>query len=269
MNRLQKKCVIATAGFHLLLLVILLVGPAFFNSKPRVDDSQVLDVIPANLIDAQLNSGVKNAQPPAPAPIVTPPQPQPIPPAPTPTLAERFEKMFKSEPPKPKPDLTPVENPKQSHLPKVNLQPVVRTVPKNSTTTKPKDDSQQQARAINAALKNLKKNLTPGIVVDVPGTGSKSSANYRDALASIYYDAWTTPGGVTSETPNAIVRITVATDGTVITARIITSSGDAKVDDSVQRALERVPSVPPLPDQLKVQQDFTISFNLETKKMSE
>ena len=75
MNRLQKKCVIATAGFHLLLLVILFVGPAFFNSEPKTDDSQVLDVIPANLIDAAFNSGVKNATPPAPTPIVTPPQP--------------------------------------------------------------------------------------------------------------------------------------------------------------------------------------------------
>ncbi len=52
MNRLQKKCVIATAGFHLLLLVILFVGPAFFNARQKPDDSQVLDVIPANLIDA-------------------------------------------------------------------------------------------------------------------------------------------------------------------------------------------------------------------------
>jgi hypothetical protein len=75
MNRLQKKCLIATAGFHLLLLVILLVGPAFFAPKPKVDETQVLDVIPANILDDALNSGVRGAQPPppAPAPAVTPP----------------------------------------------------------------------------------------------------------------------------------------------------------------------------------------------------
>ena len=61
MNRLQKKCVIGTAGIHLLLIVILFVGPAFFYSKPKADDLQVLDVIPANLIDAAFNSGVANA----------------------------------------------------------------------------------------------------------------------------------------------------------------------------------------------------------------
>ena len=69
MNRLQKKCVIATAGVHLLLIVILFVGPAFFYSKPKADDLQVLDVIPANLIDAPFNSGVANATPPPPAPV--------------------------------------------------------------------------------------------------------------------------------------------------------------------------------------------------------
>ncbi|MFZ0828807.1 MAG: hypothetical protein WAO02_15420, partial [Verrucomicrobiia bacterium] len=76
MNRLQKKCVIVTAGVHLLLLVILIVGPAFFSPRPNADDLQVLDVIPANLIDAPFNSGVANAQPPPPAPA-TPPPPAP------------------------------------------------------------------------------------------------------------------------------------------------------------------------------------------------
>ena len=112
MNRLQKKCLIATAGFHLLLLVVLFVGPAFFNAKPKTDDSQVLDVIPASLVDAVVNSGVKNAAPPAPTPIVTP-QPQPTPPAPKPvvqpaptpqpTLVQRIARAFTPEPVKPTP----------------------------------------------------------------------------------------------------------------------------------------------------------------------
>src|ERR1019366_1631783 len=89
MNRLQKKCVIGTAGVHLLLLVILFVGPAFFYSRPKADDLQVLDVIPANLIDAAFNSGVANAAPPPPAPV-TPPPPAPAvtPPAPLPPKME-------------------------------------------------------------------------------------------------------------------------------------------------------------------------------------
>src|ERR1019366_8843807 len=93
MNRLQKKCVIGTAGVHLLLGVILVVGPAFFYSKPKADDLQVLDVIPANLIDAAFNSGVANAAPPPPAPVTPPPPPPPTPvvtpPAPAPQKVEK------------------------------------------------------------------------------------------------------------------------------------------------------------------------------------
>ena len=59
MNRLQTKCVIATAGIHLLLLVILFVGPAFFAPRHQEDDSRILTVIPANLIDAPFNSGAR------------------------------------------------------------------------------------------------------------------------------------------------------------------------------------------------------------------
>ena len=75
MNRLQKKCVIATAGFHLLLLVILFVGPAFFCAEPKPDDTQVLDVIPANLVDARSTAASANAQPPPPAAAHPSPQP--------------------------------------------------------------------------------------------------------------------------------------------------------------------------------------------------
>src|ERR1700691_2477182 len=152
MNRLQKKCLVATAGFHLLLLVILLVGPAFFAPKPKADDSQVLDVIPANLIDAAFSSGVKNATPPAPTPIATPP-PQPTPPAPKPivqpapapqpTFLTKLEKILTPEPANPPPALTE----SQSHKIQVNTQLVTRTSPKNSTTAAPQDNSQAKLRA--------------------------------------------------------------------------------------------------------------------------
>ena len=98
MNRLQKKCVIVTVGVHLLLLVILMVGPAFFSPRPKADDSPVIDVIPAILIDAPFNSGVANAKLPPPAPV-TPPQPVPTPPIITPPApAPTPENIVKPEP---------------------------------------------------------------------------------------------------------------------------------------------------------------------------
>jgi TonB family protein len=280
MNRLQQKCVIATAGIHLLLLLVLVFGSAFFSPRPKPDDTQLLDVIPANLIDAAFNSGVKNATPPAPAPVTVPP-PQPVPPAPViqptppppapkpveppPTLLERAEKFFKPEP-KPEPAKpAPEKAETQPHKIQVNTQRVSRVPPKNTAT----DNSRKNTAAINTALKNLQKNLSRGTVVDTPGTSTVAFGSYRDALATIYYNAWVTPDNAVNDEADAIARITVASDGTVVTSRIVTPSGDAKVDDSVRRALDRVSSVPPLPDKSKSEQEFTIDFNLKTKRMLE
>ena len=112
MNRLQKKCLIATAGFHLLLLVILFVGPAFFAPSPKPDDTQVLDVIPANLIDAavqQRRAEARNRRPlrlrSSTAATATNRRPrqnhvQPVRQRRQPTLLNELEKFFKPEPTK-------------------------------------------------------------------------------------------------------------------------------------------------------------------------
>ena len=265
MNRLQKKCVLATAGFYLLLLVILFVGPAFFSAKPKADDSQVLDVIPANLIDAAFNSGVKNAQPPAPAPMVIP-QPQPAPPAPkpvvtpAPTLVQRIEKIFTPAPAKP--DLVPVENPKPS---KIDLQPVTKIVPKNSLPAKPQDDSRQQQqrqKAFQNAVKNLKNNFTPSKEINLSGSSSIAYANYGNVVTSVYHNAWTPPDGMSSDNVTVQFKVTIANDGTVINARITSSSGDSNIDSAVQRMLNRVSFIAPFPEgATEKERSYTINFN--------
>jgi TonB family protein len=268
MNRLQKKCVIATAGFHLLLLVILFVGPAFFNSKPKMDDSQVLDVIPASLIDAAFNSGVKGAQPP-PAPIVTP-QPQPTPdapkqivqpaPAPQPTITERLEKFFTPEIVKP----VPAEI--QPHTPKVDLNLVTRDAPKISATAKPKPNSM----SVKNIVTDLRHNLSPATTVDAPGESSAAYANYASAVKSIYDQAWTLPDSMANDDENVKVSVTIASDGTVISSRVIAPSGDASVDNSVQRTLDRVTFIAPFPEgATDKERTYTINFNPQLKRLSE
>src|ERR1035437_2816296 len=84
MNKLRQKCFVASAGLHLLLVVILVIGPAFLTSKSKVDDSPVLDVIPGTVIDAAFSGGGNpHGTPPPPAPIVPRP-PAPVQPAPEP-----------------------------------------------------------------------------------------------------------------------------------------------------------------------------------------
>jgi protein TonB len=272
MNRLQKKCVMATAGVHLLLLVILFVGPAFFYSKPKADDLQVLDVIPAHLIDAAFNSGVANAQPPPPAPAA-PPQPPPPAPVFTPPVPVP-EKIVKAEPVKPpdklSPDnLEPVKTAKtEPRKIQISTQLVTRTAPKNSPAADNSQQQQRQAQAIRSALRNLKSNLTPGTTIDMPGNSSVAYANYASVVKSIYEQAWVPPDNADNDEANAKVSVTIANDGTVISAHIVTPSGDAGVDASVQRTLNRVTFIERFPDDAKEKErTYIINFNLKTKRL--
>ncbi|MGA3284309.1 MAG: TonB family protein [Verrucomicrobiota bacterium] len=267
MNRLQKKCAIVTAGFHLLLLVILIVGPGFFAPKPKADDLQILDVIPASLIDAAFNSGVRNAQPPPPVvqPAPQPPAPQSVvtPPAPPKVeTPEPIKEIVKALTPEPK----PVEKSKIQ----INTQLVTRTAPKNSTTN-PTDDSRRQQRlrqqAFQNAVRSLRNNLTSTTTIDMPGNSSVAYANYAAVVKSVYEQAWVPPDDAQNDEANVKVTVTITRDGTVNSARILTPSGDAGVDASVQRTLDRVTFIAPFPEGTTEQErTYTINFNLKAKR---
>ncbi len=281
MNRLQKKCLIATAGFHLLLVLILVFGSAFFVHHEQPDETQMLDVIPPTTIEALFNSGVKAAQPPAPTPIVppqpTPPQPQPVVTPPTPTFVQRVEKLFTPEPPKDLPDdLTPTENTEPTPKPhqiKVNLNQVVHTAPKITDTSDADARAAAKAatlraKAILAAARAIEKNASSATMVEMPGTSSVSYANYASVIKSIYERAWRTPDNVSNDDANTRVSVTIGSDGTVISSRILEGSGDASVDASVQRTLDNVNFVAPFPDGAKeTEKTFIINFNLKLKRM--
>jgi TonB family protein len=269
MNRLQKKCVIATAGFHLLLLVILFVGPAFFWAREKPDDSPVLDMIAANLVDS-VSTGAQNAQPPPPAPapiVMPPPEPKPIvqpTPVPAPTLAERVEKFFKSE--SAKPTSVPAEN--QPHAPKVNLTPVTREAPKNSST--PTKTTSDNSKAIKSALAALRKNLSSATEIAPIGNSSAAAANYAQVVKSVYEQAWVLPDDMASDQANTKVRVTIASDGTVISARVVAPSGDASLDASVQRTLDRVQFIAPFPSgSTDTERSYIINFNPQIKRLLE
>ncbi|HEX5400023.1 MAG TPA: TonB family protein [Verrucomicrobiae bacterium] len=282
MNRLQRKCVIATAGIHLLLLTILIVGPAFYNPKSKTEESHVLDMISPNVIDAALNSGVRDATPPASAPAVTLPPPQPAPPTPvvhptppppkpepvvTPTPAPKVEKTSRPEPrpePKPEPARTEPEKPAtKPHQIEVNTKLVSRNTSKNAAS---RDNSQQAAKAIDNALSSLKRNLSSSTTINLPGDSDAASANYASFVKSVYDRAWMLPDTIAKD-ENITVKVTIASDGTVVSARVIERSGDAPADDSVQRALDRVTSIGrPFPaGSTDKERTYTIIFNPQIK----
>jgi len=183
--------------------------------------------------------------------------------APPPPLVERVEKYFKPEPVKPAPDLTPVEKPAKSQPHKIepNLTPTIRTAPNNSVS-KPQPNS----RAIDKVIANLKKNLSPGTTIDMPGYSTVAYANYASIVKSVYDAAWMLPDTIAGD-ENITVKVTIASDGTVLSAHIIDRSGDAPVDASVQRALDRVTFVAAFPEgSSDKQRTYTINFNPQIKK---
>jgi protein TonB len=273
MNRIQKKCFVASAGFHLLLLVILFIGPAFLSSSEKSDNRPPIDFVAYRTIEEALSGGGSpKARPPAPAPepqkIETP---QPAPPTP------RVEKV---EPPKVEtPDRDTFDTKPAKKLPSVNLKPVVR--PNNSPskvkpTTNPAsqtdaaDERQNRfASAARNAAKNLHGALSTGTTVEMPGPGGGGVpyANFLDAVKKVYSDAWIVPDGVTDDEATATASVTIARDGTVVNSRMIQSSGNTLADQSVEMVLRRVTFAAPLPDGAKEsQRTVKIKFNVKAKR---
>lgn len=284
MNRLKKKCVIGTVGIHLLLLTILLVGPAFFNQQPKTDNNQILDVIPANLVDAAVNSGVQGAKPPPPTPAtqpptqqlfgppkaIQPPAPAPAPtpaPVPAPSLLDRMEKYFTPQKPVPTvtPDLTHMEKadsrPKTHTDIKIDLHKVTRTeAQRNSSPT----DNAREAREINSTLRSLSHDLSSATKIDMPGNATAAYANYATVVKSVYERMLLTmlPSEISRNNENTRVTVTIANDGTVVSSHIISRSGDPVWDDVVQRTLDQVTFVQAFPEgATEKERTYTINFN--------
>ena len=72
------------------------------------------------------------------------------------------------------------------------------------------------------------------------GRGGPSYASYAAWVLTVYDNAWVAPEDASSEDATVEVSVTIASDGTVIDQKIIKRSGDAAVDASVQRTLDKV-----------------------------
>ena len=293
MSRLQKKCFIGATSMHVLLFVVLIVGPGFF-SKDTMEESDVLTFIPLMATESGRPGG-GTPQPPNPAPpdvqpvTPTPPTPrvvepvrQPDPPRPVEPLVE---KPAPEKPSKPDRDsLDPKPSKPEKHEVKVNTKVVKisndRRKPSNTSSTaesSAKEAAERERAAANAKLfanagKRISSNLAPSTQVDMPegpGGGGVSYAPYAQIVRKVYTDAWTIPNDATDDEAIVKVSVTIARDGSVISSRIITESGSKLVDRSIQNALDRVTTIGvAFPAGAKEsQRTFTISFSLKAKKL--
>jgi TonB family protein len=290
MDRLQKKCVAASIGIHLLLLVILVVGPAFLTSKGKVDNSPILDVIPGKLIDAAFSGGGNpNGKPPPPAPpeqrppAIVPPAP-PSEPKPVREPEPPKDEVKDVKPTKPDPNSLETATDRKRRKPEVSTTPVVRRPDAAKTTKSPAttstadsderrlaDARRRAAAMLGAAARSIRDDIAPGTSLEAlgPGGGGEVYASYDQVVKSIYWHAWAPPEDTASNEAITKATVTIASDGTVLSARIVTPSGDASVDRSVQRTLDKVTYIAPFPEGAKEKQrTYTINFNLKSKRLS-
>lgn len=289
MNRLQKKCFIASAGAHLLLALILFVGPGFMSTQSKTEDMPVLDFIPVKTVDALVSGGGNpNAKPPpaAPAPQPPPPAPapQPPPPAPEPVREPKppKESVKEIKPAKPAPDSLELSRKRKPRKPKISLKPVVRST--RDTRAEARARAEAQARAQDRAWTDARKRLArefgrvaeriggemsgaTTIELKGPGGGGVPYANFLNAVQSAYDRAWVVPDGAADSEAVTTASVTIARDGTVVSARIIRRSRNPAVDQSVQATLDRVTYAAPLPDDAKEnQRTVTIRFKARPRQ---
>ncbi len=281
-NRLQRRCFIAAAGFHLLMVAILVVGPAFLSSGKKAEDRPPIDFIPATTVDEILAGG---GNPVARPPIPQPPAPQPQsqqrvePPAPRPEQPARVPQAELPKPAPRDPAVSPIKP--ASKLPNVSLKPVSRPKDKSKQKSQPTSTSSSQAKSderetqIAKAARNAVRSIREGVsdsAVEMPelqgpGGGGASYANFEDAIKKIYTEAWIVPDGVTDDEATATATVTLARDGTVLSSSLTKSSGNALADQSVEMTLRRVRFAVPLPASAKEsQRTITIKFNVKAKR---
>ncbi len=299
MNRLEKKCLLGSAAMHTLLVVVFLFGSAFLPKRAKPDKPIVLEIVPFNAIkftDGPSRGGRPDVAPP-PAPKVQAPIQAAVPPA----LPPKVEKPEKPEKPvetvkkEPAPPTEPIHKPKGDDPERVKasesnlLARLTKVVVKRPSEQAERDRARAEAReqaarteataarkrqaldgAISVAANRLEQGLSGKVASSVgiygPGGGGPAVANWRSAVVDIYTRAWDPPPDASSSAKVG-TRITVARDGTVLSPRITRPSGDSALDQSVERVLQRVKSVPALPEgAAEDQRTLNIVFDLTVKR---
>lgn len=298
MTRLEKKCFLASAALHGLLVLVILFGAAFLGPSKEKPLLNRINVVPSILVENALAGGGGNPSLPrtdeqvkgnslnpahsTPAPLAPPPKPPEIVHArevPQPQVRPEPQKASVAKPPEiPKPNPT-VKTPAPTK-PALDLVPRVRG-------PNPKDKAKADAQAREAAQKQaeyrrqladklgqvatgLKAGFEGGTKVDVGGVGGEAYASYASFIQAAYDEAWRVLPDLASQDHVVTVEVVIARNGRVVSQRIVSRSGSSAMDRSVQNALDRVKQqgLPAFPDGARdAEREFTIQFNLKARKL--
>jgi TonB family protein len=257
MNRLQKKCFIASTSLHVLLALVFVVCSAFLSSPShKSEDVAIINFIPAFTVNSPTSGGGNpNAALPPPAPVNNPTPPTPPAPA-----VQPDRNTATAEPQR-----------EREHVVVPNLTPVRPTSNKTTPAKPPADPNaaanaarQRMADQIRQAAQGIRGGVSGKTSIELkgPGGGGLPYAGFDQAVLAAYDRAWISPEGMDASEAVVEVRVVVDVDGKVSSARITRRSGDPRVDLSVQQALDRVTFIP-VPDGTK--EPRTVEFNFKSR----
>ena len=249
MSRLLKKCLFLSIGLHILLAAALLICTAFFVVKPE-KIMPTLSMIAPDVLDNLLNprpvsTPRKNLNPPV-RRIVTPALPRKV--TPTPPRKVTPTPPRKVTPKKQSPSLKPTKS-KVTPKPKRNTIKIAQnTQTSKGATVRPKKNTHPKAPPVSAkqlnTIKSMRNQLSAAINVNVAGANAAAFTSYANFVVGVYRRTWEPliPSGL-ARSRIAKVSVTIRRDGRVLSKRIIRKTGDAALDRSVQRALDRVRTI--------------------------
>ncbi len=273
MDRVQKKCLIASGTTHGLLLLVVVFGAAFFIPEKKNPPVAMLTMVPSKLIDGALSGGGGNPKiAPSEAKIQgetlnpVPPQPQPVKPQPKPV-----------EVPKPAPQKTeipkdpPKTAPKQPAIELTRIDKSATAKPKTQNDkpkVDPKAGQKELAKQLGKIRENMRQGFTSGTAVEVSGPGGEAYASYRSFVFAAYDNAWQVQPDIANEESVVVARVVIHRSGKVLSAEVTQRSGNSLIDKSVRRALDAVTSLPRFPEGARDQErTFVIEFSLKAKRL--
>ena len=278
MNRLQKHCVLVSTGLHLLLLVALLFGSGFRSKQPERPDIKSFHMMSSSVMESLLDDPADAAGKQEPEPVVKTPVAEP------PPEEIKEPETPKAEPaPRPEPVVKPRPKPEPTQVPAISkriekpkpkpAKPVIKVsrIYKSNTTRRKPSAKNQQPRVPRPSVpqvtlnQNLNKVGGGSRLKGVTTISGSSLGKYGLLVQSAYDRQWRQPNGISSRDLTVKVKVIVAKDGSIQSAKISQSSGISAMDQSIERAIQmvqRITEAPPKGVSLS-NRTFILNFNLK------
>ncbi len=135
--------------------------------------------------------------------------------------------------------------------------------------------AQRQADARRSALANAARGASTAVQVGTgtktsielvggPGGGGPAALNYDQYIVAEFTRNWILPSTLRDDSLTVKARVTIASDGRVVSASVSAKSGDAALDRSVESVLQRVKQVRGFPSGVSSEnRTYTIKFKPE------